>query len=244
VGGSGNLWKTNELLARDEGDHPYRSVAAGTTPGVRNCQPKPSASPGSLVMPASVLVIRTAFTPSQGEAHRGCRRGAASPSTARWSARTSSKGSRSLPSTPKPKSCWGPPDRVLLALGRAHGGIRSAGPAPRTPAVIAHRVPKGRDRVIRHARTRYRFLHPLARAEDADGHRLDPRCASPWLGVTADREWSSRPCRSPRGARRYICRAWSATRPVAMSSRSSSASCSLAAATARQTRMRSGSGIR
>jgi hypothetical protein len=122
--------------------------------------------------------------------------------------------------------------------------IRSAEPAPGKPAAVARRVPKGRDRVIRHPRAPCRFPPPgcaqggfrgvperlpsrlpgmaytqvvfgpamrlaLARRDRQPRgvHRLrgrslgsarapgmdrrahgwcsDPRCASPWLGVTA-----------------------------------------------------------
>jgi hypothetical protein len=68
----------------------------------------------------------------------------------------------------------GSPDRVRCGLRpctAAESGSRS--PRPERPAAVARRVPKGRDRVIRHVRARYRFLRWAARANARAGvHRL------------------------------------------------------------------------
>jgi hypothetical protein len=92
--------------------------------------------------------LRAAFTPSLGEAHRGCRRWRSAHPSIRPSFHTG--GGAAMPA---PWHEAGAPDarsRPLRTPPVRRGRIRSAGPALQTPAAGAYRVPKGRDRVIRH----------------------------------------------------------------------------------------------
>ena len=147
---------------------------------------------------ASCRGFRAAFSPSQGEAHRGdrgalpiCRRLVRSGSVSRC-------GRPDTHLSTAEAELTGSPDRVFLALARADSRIRSAGPVRGTPAAVARRVPKGRDRVVRHARARYRFSASSHGRRERRGMELDPRCASPWLGENADPGQAARSDAEPR----------------------------------------------